>query len=629
MSLDDLNRRLYEKNPDMSDRKHEASQYDPTQNLAGKTQEFQQEKKWEPTFNGEDSFRKKAIKIGALVVFGLIIITGLIVGIIKYKQSAFNESKVIVSVKGADSVDSTDLISYKIAYNNDNRVDLNNAEILLGYSENFQLEENPNLKIENQTNSKIILGTIKAHSGGEVEIHGKFYGPKDYIVYLNATLNYIPSNFNSTFQSTNKLGVNVRTSPIALEVAAPLEAANGNSLEYVINYQNNSSRSFNNVSLKNEYPEKFDFISANPKATDGNNVWYVGTISPNQTGKITILGNINGLKDEEKTLKASLGFPGSDGQFIAYSQKEAHTKITSSPLFISQTVNGQNNTNVNAGQFLSYKIIYANNGEVGLRNAIITMEINSPVLDFSKLKLKSGAYDAEKKTITWRASDVPELAVLNPGQRGEIDFEIPVYEIIPVNNESEKNFTLVSTAKIDSPDVPTPLGSNKIISSNKIELKLNSKIILEREVFYNDKDIANTGPIPPIVGQATTYTVRWKVANVSNDVSDIAVVSSMPSGVRWTNKFYPDNEQLTFNERSNQIVWNIGKIKNSVGVLSPKKEVAFQVSVLPQTNQVGQALVLLNPAVLTGKDLFTNQDIQVEVKELENKIPDGYYKVRN
>lgn len=629
MSLDDLNRRLYERNPDMSDRKHEASQYDPNQNPAGNAQKFQQEKKWEPASGEENSFRKKAIKTGAIIAGVLVIATGSIIGIIKYKQAAFSEGKVIVAVKGADSVDSTDLISYKITYSNDNRVDLNNAEILLGYAENFQPEKNPNLISENQTNSKITIGTIKAHSKGEVEIQGKFYGPKDYIVYLNATLNYTPSNFTSIFQSTTKLGVGVRTSPITLEVAAPLEAANGNSLEYIIDYKNNISRSFENISLKAEYPEKFDFSSSDPKPTDGNNVWYVGMIGPNQSGKVKILGSINGLSEEGKTFKVSLGFPGNDGQFIAYSQKEARTQITSSPLFISQTVNGQNSVNVNAGQVLDYNIIYANNGDVGLRDAIVTMEINSPVLDFSQLRLKSGAYDASRKIITWRASDIPGLAVLNPGQTGKINFSIQVYNIIPVNNESEKNFTIVSMAKIDSPDVPTPLGTNKIISSNKMELKLNSKVVLENEVSYKDADIANIGPIPPRVGKETTYAIRWKIFNVSNDVSDIVVVSSLPSGVKWTNKFYPDQEQMTFDERTNQLVWNIGKIKNAVGVLSPKKEVAFQVSVIPELNQLDSSIFLLNPAVLTGKDLFTGQEIKVELKELENRIPDGSNKVKN
>jgi hypothetical protein len=630
MSLDDLNRRLYEKNPDMTDRKHEASQYDPNQNPAGNAQEFQQEKKWEQPSGEEDSFRKKATKIGALIVVALIIITGSIIGIVKYKQSAFTESKVAVAVKGADSVDSTDLISYKITYSNDNRVDLNNAEMLLGYAENFQPEKNPNLISENQTNSKIKIGTIKAHSKGEVEIQGKFYGPKDYVVYLNATLNYTPSNFNSLFQSTNKLGVNVRTSPITLEVAAPLEAANGNSVEYTIDYKNISNRNFDNISLQVEYPGKFNFVSANPKPTDGNKDWYVGMIGPNQSGKIKILGSINGLSEEGKTFKVSLGLPGGDGQFIAYSQKEAVTKIISSPLFISQTVNGGNNVNANAGQTLDYNIVYANNGDVGLRDAIITMEINSPVLDFSKLKLKNGAYDASRKIITWRASDIPGLAILSPGQKGQIDFNIPVYNIIPVSNENEKNFVIVSIAKIDSPDVPTPMGSNKIISSNKMEMKLNSKVVLENEAFYKDADIANIGPIPPRIGKETTYAIRWKITNVSNDVSDVAVVSSMPSGVRWTGKFYPQQEQLAFDERTNQIVWNIGKIKNAIGVVSPKKEVVFQVSVIPQVNQLDSSIFLLNPATLTGKDLFTGQDIKVETKELENRTAEGSgYKVTN
>jgi len=65
--------------------------------------------------------------------------------------------------------------------------------------------------------------------------------------------------------------------------------------------------------------------------------------------------------------------------------------------------------------FWTYVIDYKNNGNIAMEDVIITEEIDSNVLDFSKLELKGGAYDASKKIITWKASGIPGLANLAPG----------------------------------------------------------------------------------------------------------------------------------------------------------------------------------------------------------------------
>ncbi len=175
-------------------------------------------------------------------------------------------------------------------------------------------------------------------------------------------------------------------------------------------------------------------------------------------------------------------------------------------------------------------------------------------------------------------------------------------------------------AKIDSPDVPTPIGSNKIIASNSLFFKLNSKVILETMGYYIDSNIANSGPVPPQVGKETSYTIHWLITNISNDVSDARVVSSLPTGVKWTGKIYPDKEKITYNERTNQIIWEIGKIESATGILKPKREVAFQVSIIPETNQLGKPITLVNSSTLTAKDLYTSENLKSEIKEKNTNL---------
>ncbi|MDO8529524.1 MAG: hypothetical protein Q7S18_02545 [bacterium] len=622
MSLDELEKKLYKPDSGIENRAREANPFDITVSPFQSSVEISKEKAWEKNEGTEKTDWKKILKIGGIALGSILFIAILIVAFVKYGQSAFKEEKITFQIEGLDEVNSSEEAVYKIVYKNDNRVDLKNVQILLNYSENFKPKEDQNLTIENPSNSRIDLGTIKAYSGGEADISGTFFAAKNAIVYLNATLRYTPSNFNSVFDLKKQLGVNVKSSPLFLELDAPAEVSNGNKVDYVVNYRNSSAEYFDGLRLKMVYADGFYFISASSAPSEGNNIWYLGSLKPGESGKIVITGTIQGNEDESKIVEAYIGYSGESGEFVAYDQKERSSKITSSLLSISQSVNGGASLNFNPGEVLRYSVHYKNNGNISLKDAIVTVEINSRVLDFSKLDSAKGSYNASNKTITWRAAEISGLANLAPGDGGDITFSIPVLDRIPVENPNDKNFTAVTLAKIDSPSIPTPIGSNKVIASNQMELKLNSRVVLDVKGYHQDLRQENSGPIPPKVGAETSYTIHWKIINVSNDIGDVKVISSLPSGVKWLGNVYPSGEPISFNERTNQIEWTIGNLKSGAGILDSGREAAFGISVTPEVNQVGKELLLLNSSTLTAKDLFTNADVKIEAKEKDNSLPE-------
>jgi hypothetical protein len=619
MSLKDINEDLYKTKSDIQKRYHEENRFDPF--LAeGNPEELSKEEEWKALRKGLSPRLRKIIRIVSIVA-GAAIITYL--GYLGYKwikDSSFSDTKVIIEMSGPTEIDSSKTASYIIKYNNNNRIAIKDAEIILNHSDNFQPEENAKLEPAGYGSSRIKLGEIKGHGQGELELKGKFYAPQDYIIYMKTLLNYTPGNFNSPFQAQNQIAVKVKASPLELRVDAPREAASGENVEYNIDYKNLSIRSFGDLRVKVEYPDGFEFKEADPVPTEGKEIWYVGNLDLNQSGHITIKGIMTGIKDEAKIIKVSLGNLGSDGIFTNYSQKEEITKIKSLPLSIVQRTEGTTDNVTNPGGRVYYILNYKNEGDVGLRDVIITLEIKTNVLDFSKLELDNGSYDSSKSTFTWKAGDIPGLKNLEPGQRGEIRVSIPVVNVVPVKNTEDKNFTINSIAKIDSPDIPTPLGSNKTIASSQLSVKLNSKVILEAKGYYNDANIKNSGPIPPQVGEETTYTLHWLITNVSNDISNTQVTAFLPTGVKWKGKTYPNSENINYNERTNEITWQVGRLDNGVGILNSPREVSFQIGITPESNQVKKILTILNVSTLTAKDLFTTKDINVEIKEKNTQL---------
>lgn len=614
MSLFEIKNKLYKKE---EQKKEQASlvDFEYSKSMDGIAREAKQaEDGWKPEQKKISKKTRRIIKIGAIIFGGIILVAAGFWGVYKFRQSAFANERISVSVSGPSEVRSGQEINCEITWKNDNRIDLESAVLKLNYPENFKPENLAGFVSQGPTSGIVELGKIKGHSGSKFSFSGKAYSPKGALIYIQAELIYTASNFNSRFTAQNRQSIAITSSPIVLDVSYPQAVSNGDEINYKITYSNSGEKSFSNVNLKVDYPEGFEFISSDPVVSESNNQWYIGDLNSGGLGHLFIKGKLNGERNEVKELKISIS-SFENGSLVVLNEENAEVKIAASPLYISQNINKSNELTTNAGDFLKFKIFYRNDGDVGLRDVIISEKLIGDALNFSTLNLSGGSYNSETHTITWKAVDYPELKNLGPGESGTIEFAIRMKDPLPVNNENNKNFIISSLAKIDSPDIPTPIAMNKIISSNSINIKVNSQLSLSALGYYNDSTIPNSGPIPPRIGQETTYTIHWKVSNASNDLEEAKVEASLPTGVSITNKISPESENLKYNERTNLITWEIGKIEAGVGIIKPAKEIAFQIKIKPSIDQLREILEILGKSTFSGKDIFTLQDLKIEARK--------------
>lgn len=619
MGLQDLNEELYKRDgahqqaPRVSPFDSQVSSVSDN----GSRELFRQSSEWksdqEPFLvRHRENLRRGLIASGAVVFIILAYFT-----FVKVRESAFDDDRVTVKVDGPNQVSGSESSLFVFTYANTNRADLTDADLTLSYPENFRPDAMENMSI-NGSSSQVHIGAIAGHSQGRIELRGKFYGSKGSLAYIKGVLKYKPESAGSFFQSESQIGITIQSPSIRLFVDAPLEVSSGGIVEYRVDYTNMSDVAFENLRLKAEYPTGFRLQEADPKTSEGDAVWYVGNLAPGQAGSVRIIGTMDGAKSEIKALKTHIGMLQGDGELLSYSDNERLTKIVASPLVVQQTVNGLEQLNVSPGSTLRYAVKYKNDGEIGLRNVIITLEVQGSLLDFSNLDLEGGAFDDARKTITWKASDVRDLANLAPGQEGTVTVSIPVSENVSAKTEDDRNPIITSIARIDSPDIATPTGANKIIGSNTLRVKVNSKISIQTAASYQDATIPNVGIDPPQVGKETTYTIRWTVSSGTNDVENATVTSYLPTGVRFTGKISPSSENITYDSRSNQVVWNIGTMRGGTGSLSPAREAMFQVGITPSVNQAGQSTDLSAEALLAAHDTFTGEDM--EVKGMSQRI---------
>ena len=631
MGIYDLDEQLHKHDGEIREELNRTHEFDPERVADDAKVLIEKTSLWRGVRNRFFSDQSKAKRVGILAIGGIALVALVAAIFVRIQQSLFSQDRVTVSVMGPGNVNSSDTTDFVISYENANRSGLSNAELIVSYPPGFIPEGNENTFRNDVSSSVVTIGDIAAFGKGSFDFSGKFYGSKDSIAYIRAELRYKPKNLQSQFSATGQKSVNLRKASLAIELEAPLSAPPSGEVNYLVNYENTSDTPLSNMRMKATFPAGFSLKDADPKPSEGEVVWYLGGIVPGDRGKIRITGTLNGVPNEAKTFRVEFGTFQGDNTFLSYSDAERVTRVVAAPFSIRQSLNGANPAAVNPGDVLHYVAMYQNNSATALREVIVTVELEGDALDFSRLQPEKGAYDSARKVITWKASDVKQLGNLLPNASGTVEFSVPVRDDFVPKSVLTKNFQVRTVAKIESPDVPNPAGANKVVTTDTLWTKVNSRLLLETTGYYKDGAIPNTGPISPVVGQETTYTLHWLLSNTTDDTTGVEVSADLPTGVTWTGKTFPSSENISYNERTNKIMWNVGSLGVGEGILSPKREVAFQVSIRPEVNQVDTSPMLLGASLAKGKDVFTNEVIQSDTNEKTTSLredaslpPNGY-----
>lgn len=558
-------------------------------------------------------------KIIAMILGGIAFLL-LVFGVaVKLHLMFFSADSILVTLRGSDTATSAEPVTFTFEYTNNNIAGISGGKVIFEYPETFLPDAAAGLSIA-PTRAEMTVGEIPSRGTGQVKISGKFYASRGDQATLLATLHLDSGSSGKTLEKQAEKEVRLISLPLFFEIAAPTELASDQEVQYEIQYGNEGANTFSGLQIRLEYPRGFTFVDAEPRASSGDATWLINDFKSRDQGKIVVRGRLVGERDEQKLVHGGIGVVREDGRFVAYREHERRTRIAASPFIILQTVNGSASPlSVDPGQRLSYQIAYKNEGNVGIRDAILTAEMGSPYIDWSTLQLGSGgAYVESSKTIFWKASDVPALSRIDPGQSGSVSFSVATYSDLKDRFPNVREFSLWSVAKVDSPDIPALNGGvTKVVASGTFTVKLNAAVATDFKGYYQDTVFSNSGPMPPVVGQETTYTFHYSVASSLNNIENARVSILLPTGIRYTGKRSPESEKMVFNERSNELVWDIGTLEPG-----KNRELVFQVAAVPSPGSVDQEMTLVSKATFTGRDTFTGQELKLEKERKTSNLPE-------
>jgi len=225
--------------------------------------------------------------------------------------------------------------------------------------------------------------------------------------------------------------------------------------------------------------------------------------------------------------------------------------------------------------------------------------------------------------MTWSPGYVPALGVLDPGEEGRVRFRIKVKNPLPVKSSADKNSVITLSSTISSPTVPEGYSGVRVDGSAESRIRVLTETGFSQRGFYYDNRFTNSGPLPPKVGEETTYTIVWTALTSSNDLRDVVVTATIPTYVRWKEAILPSGRDLTFDQSTGKITWKIPVLPAGSGYASrPSLDVAFQLALVPSAAQVNTSPEIISQATLIARDAFTGSEIKKTSLSQTSAMPD-------
>jgi hypothetical protein len=519
------------------------------------------------------------------------------VGFWYWQKNQYSREILKLEILGPEGVQAGDEVEYLVRFKNNGKVRLENPELIFEY---------PRHSIPQGEKSLRVIKKIDDIYPGEERIESfkaRVFGKENDVLEAKAYLSYQPKNLTARYESKTSFTSQIKFVPLTFEFDLPLKAENGEEIKFSLNYFSNIDYILDNLRVRAEYPDGFHFIGANPKPLDGN-IWDLPALSQADGGRIEIDGTIGGQEGEQKIFRAQLGII-RDNEFWPLKETAQSVQITEPSLYISQLINGSQNYIANPGDLLHYEIFFKNIGKKPIQKKFLFSKLEGELFDLSSLKSEKGEIGRGDNSVLWDWKQVSTLRFLEPDEEGKVEFWVKVKEDIDKKIENPVLRNKVTIA-----------GTQKVF-----ETKINSKIELAQKVYFQQEFWENSGPLPPKVGESTTYTVVWQVKNSWNDLGKVKVKSTLPKNVKPTGKIFPEDAKFTFDSKSREVIWNIGELKAFQGFDGIPLTFAFQIEFTPESSQKGETPNLIGEAQILGEDTWTSEILQEKADPVDTTLP--------
>lgn len=527
-----------------------------------------------------------------------------------------SSKNVDIKVVGPLSVGGGQTNTFDITVLNENNTNLESVALIVEYPEGTR---NPEKLSEDLKRQRFEVGSIESGKSFSQKISSVFFGEKESVKTIKLSVEYRVANSSATFFKEKSYDVTISSAPVIITPTYPKEVNSNQEISFAIEVASNTSDTLNDFLVEVEYPFGFVPKSYSPEPIALSSSWRFDTLKSGEKKTIVIKGSIVGQNNEERVFRIVAGTASEiDNRKVGVVIADLTESILVKKPFIGLNVSvggkAEGDYSGKGGEEVTVDFTVINNLPTRLFHNNISVQLSGAALDKNKITAgQDGFYRSIDNTILWDERSLPELSDLAPGEEKNFYFRVTPLSYSQVGSGSKPeisiNIKALGERVLES-------GSAEIVSSSESrKIVLGTDINIESRVVRSIGNIENTGPIPPKAEVSTTYGVMWSISNSFNQVSSIEVRAKLPPYVKWTGAFNPQSENISYNQVTNEVVWKAGSVLSNTGSQGVRKEVVFQIEILPSVSQINSIPLIISAPILTGVDKGTGASVRAVGKE--------------
>ncbi len=542
-----------------------------------------------------------------LILTALAVIIG-IAGFWYYQKNIYSKDIIKLEISGPDKADLGEEVEYIVKYRNNGDVRVDNPELIFEFPEYSIVKEGESLR---QILGPEELGeAIYPAEQKTFTFKGRLLGKENEVKTAKVSLTYQAKNLKPKYESSNEVTTQISKIPLTFYFDIPSRIEAEKEVTFRLNYFSNADYPFSDLRAKITYPPSFEFIDSEPTALEQNE-WDIPLLNKAEGGRIEVTGKVSGDVGQQRSFQAELGM-WLENEFIPL-KKALHTvEIIEPSLFVSQQINGNPEYIASPGDLLHYEIFFKNIGDKPLVDLFLAAKLEGKALDLQSIKAPLGDFNLGDRTIVFDQRKISKLKFLNTREEGMVEFWINVKDEWGYSGSGDEN----------------PIIKNKVYlnQSREFVTKVNTRLAINQKGYFQDEIFGNSGSIPPKVDQTTTYTIMWHPKNYYSHTKNVKVKAVLPSNVKLTGKFFPEEQEtkFSFDSASRQIVWDVGELEAGQGVFDqkPAPNISFQIEFKPNNSQKSKTPDIIQEVEILGEDSWTQQIISFKGSAINTTLPD-------
>ncbi len=519
-------------------------------------------------------------------------------------RNTISNDKIDVQIKGPSQVDGGQAFPLEIGIKNKGTSVLKSATLKIEFPDGTKDPSDTSKELKRYTES---LGDINPGDLLQKKVTIAIFGQENIAKKIRVIIEYRVEGSNAVFDKEKDYDILIGNSPLLINITGPEKISANQQTEFSVTVKSNSENILRGLLLKIEYPFGFNIVSSVPKpySSDGS-VFNIGDIEPGGERTVKFTGIIVGQDGEERTLNFFVGTPNKDNERVlgtVFGLNSITLAINKSSIGIDFLVNQENRGEiaVNPGDKLSGNISWRNNLPDTIKDMSISISFSGKLFDKTSVNGTGATFNAANNTLVFDKANIAQFASISPDQGGSVQFDFGTFSPSTRPDLSYANSQMDMVLNIYG----NITGKNELLYSGKKIVKFSSSINLLSKGLRNTGSIENTGPFPPVAGQETSYTISWTASDTFNNINNGIVTANLAPNVTWTGITTPSNENISYDESTRKVTWNIGNMRSGLGSSYPAREVEFQVTLIPTVSQIGQSPDLISESLMTGVDSYT------------------------